>query len=94
MQRVSVRFEGRVQGVGFRVSVAEIAGGFAVVGRVANVLDGNVDLQAEGEPAELLGFLQAIEQRLSRYIVQSHQSWSDVSHPNWTDFDIGSDLSR
>ncbi|MEZ6074574.1 MAG: acylphosphatase [Pirellulaceae bacterium] len=48
IQRLSVRFEGRVQGVGFRMSVAEIAGNFAVTGRVRNVMDGSVDLQAEG----------------------------------------------
>ncbi len=94
MQRLSVRFEGRVQGVGFRVTVAELARAYVVTGRVCNVQDGSVDLQAEGEEAELVRFREAIQQRLDRYIVDVHERWSSVKAAQWSDFDIASDLAR
>ncbi len=93
-ERLSVRFEGRVQGVGFRATVADIAGGFGVTGRVCNVMDGSVDLQAEGTEEDLLRFMAAIEQRMDRYIVDSHLRWSPISQAQWNDFSIGSDLNR
>jgi len=93
-ERMSVRFEGRVQGVGFRATVADIASGFQVTGRVCNVMDGSVDLQAEGSEEELLRFMAAIEQRLERYIVDTHLRWSPVSQGQWSDFRIGTDLAR
>ncbi len=92
MQRLSVRFEGRVQGVGFRATVADVARSFEVTGRVSNVSDGTVDLQAEGEAAELVSFQQAIRQRLDRQIVGCHERWSEVAHAQWSDFRVGSDL--
>lgn len=93
-QRLSVRYEGRVQGVGFRMNVADVARGFAVTGRVANVRDGSVDLQAEGSRAELMRFQTAIEERLGRFIVQVHPHWSEAAHETWSDFAIGGDLER
>ena len=93
-QRLSVRYEGRVQGVGFRMNVAEVARAFAVTGRVANVQDGSVDLQAEGNQQELLRFQAAIRQRLDRFITRDHQRWSDVTQESWSDFSIGADLER
>ncbi len=55
-----VFYEGRVQGVGFRYSVRQIAAGFDVTGWVRNLPDGRVELLATGEPAEVTAFLQAI----------------------------------
>jgi acylphosphatase len=52
--------EGRVQGVGFRYSVRQIAMGFDVAGWVRNLPDGRVELLAAGEPGEVTDFLQAI----------------------------------
>lgn len=94
MQRVSVRYEGRVQGVGFRATVAQLAQQFEVTGRVSNVVDGTVDLQAEGAESELLSFLQRIREQLQRYIVESHESWLPVDHGQWQNFTIGADLLR
>ncbi len=93
-ERLSVRFEGRVQGVGFRATVADIAVGFQVTGRVCNVLDGSVDLQAEGTEEDLLRLMAAIEQRLDRYIIDAHLRWHPISQAQWTDFSIGTDLPR
>jgi acylphosphatase len=60
MKGQQVFYEGRVQGVGFRFSVKQIAQGFDVVGWVQNLPDGRVELQAGGDPEEVAAFLQAI----------------------------------
>ena len=67
-QRWTVLFSGTVQGVGFRYTVRQVAGGFAVTGDVRNLPDGRVELRAEGEPAELRRFVAAIEETMGRYI--------------------------
>ena len=58
-----VYYSGRVQGVGFRYTTAEIARGFRVTGWVRNLFDGRVELHTEGEPAEVAGFLTAVGER-------------------------------
>lgn len=55
-----VIYEGRVQGVGFRYTVKDLARGFDVTGWVRNLPDGTVELQAMGEKDELDGFLHEI----------------------------------
>ena len=55
-----VIFEGRVQGVGFRYAVNNLARGFDVCGRVKNLPDGNVELQVMGEPDEVASFIREI----------------------------------
>ncbi len=57
-----VIFEGRVQGVGFRYSVKDLARGFDVCGWVKNLADGSVELQVMGDQAEVDSFIQEIAQ--------------------------------
>lgn len=66
--RKKVLYSGHVQGVGFRYTARSIAGGFDVVGYVRNLPDGRVELVAEGSPAELQAFLDAVDQELGVYI--------------------------
>ena len=63
-----VYYSGRVQGVGFRFTAHRVSGGFDVAGSVRNLPDGRVELIAEGEPAELDAFLQAVRDSMSHYI--------------------------
>ncbi len=63
-----VHYTGRVQGVGFRYTARQIAGGYAVSGSVRNLPDGSVELIAEGEPGQVEAFLAAVAQRMAGYI--------------------------
>jgi acylphosphatase len=69
-----VVFEGRVQGVGFRYTVKELARGFDVTGWVRNLPDGSVEMQAMGMADELDGFLREIlvESAVAHHIRQHH----------------------
>ena len=68
-QRVTVRYEGRVQGVGFRFTVVNLAQRLDVTGWVKNDFDGSVSMVAEGEEDPLMTLLQAIQNsQLDRYI--------------------------
>ena len=58
--RLHVWYSGHVQGVGFRYSVRSTAQGYEVAGLVRNLLDGRVELIAEGTRAELEAFRQGI----------------------------------
>lgn len=53
-------FEGRVQGVGFRYSVKQLAMGFDITGWIKNLADGRVELQIMGEEEEVDEFLREI----------------------------------
>ena len=66
-----VEYSGRVQGVGFRFTVARLATNHAVRGYVKNLPDGRVEVVAEGEPKEIDAFLHAIDQQMAGYIEES-----------------------
>ena len=60
-----VIFEGRVQGVGFRYTVKELARGFDVCGWVKNLADGTVELHVMGEADETNTFIREIVEESS-----------------------------
>ena len=71
MQRVTVLYSGRVQGVGFRATIRHLACGYDVTGFVRNLPDGRVELIAEGAKPELKAFLEGIaESELSGFIAK------------------------
>jgi acylphosphatase len=76
MERMTVLYSGRVQGVGFRMTVRHLACGYDVTGTVRNLPDGRVELIAEGAKAELKAFLTGIaESELSSFITKQHETW-------------------
>jgi acylphosphatase len=67
-QRREVYFSGHVQGVGFRYTTRQIAGGFDVTGFVRNLSDGRVYLVVEADKDEITRFLKEIHSQLGEYI--------------------------
>ncbi|MEM6822830.1 MAG: acylphosphatase [Verrucomicrobiota bacterium] len=53
-------YEGKVQGVGFRYSVKQIAAGFDVSGTVENLPDGRVEVTVQGDLDEVDGLIEDI----------------------------------
>lgn len=81
---------GRVQGVGFRYFVWTEARSLRVTGFTRNLPDGNVEVQAAGEPDELAALLGVLEQgpalsRVDGVIVQELETV-----PTWSEFKINS----
>ncbi len=75
MYSVEVLYEGRVQGVGFRWSIRNLAKGFDVRGWVQNLPDGRVQMQVSGEKDEVDAFLKAItESELRAHIKKQFDS--------------------
>jgi acylphosphatase len=67
-------FSGHVQGVGFRYAVLQVAREFEVAGFVANLPDGRVQLEAEGEAGEVTAFITAVGERMHGYIRKTERS--------------------
>ncbi len=68
--RRHIRFQGRVQGVGFRYTAQKIAARRSLSGYVENLSDGTVRLVVEGEAAEVDIFLHELNEGMGRYIEQ------------------------
>src|SRR5262249_17277626 len=80
-KRMHVLYSGRVQGVGFRYTVRQVASGFEVTGTVRNLADGRVELFAEGSGDELQGFQQAIrESGMDHFIQNEAVSWGEAKN--------------
>jgi acylphosphatase len=68
LHRRQVHYSGRVQGVGFRYTVKNIAMRFNVSGYVRNLPDGRVELVAEGPCEEIEQLIHAVDERMNEYI--------------------------
>jgi acylphosphatase len=68
MSRRRIRFTGRVQGVGFRVTARAVAAGFQITGWVRNEPDGAVVLEVQGADAQIDVFLTALRERMRGHI--------------------------
>jgi acylphosphatase len=77
--RRHVFFAGRVQGVGFRYTTADLAHGFEVTGFVRNLPDGRVELVAEGTPGQVDAFISAIRDEMGGYIEHIESADSPAS---------------
>ena len=78
---MQIFYSGRVQGVGFRYTVKSLARGFELTGTVRNLLDGRVELIAEGARSELEEFRRAIQDsELGHFIRKEDPSWSEAKN--------------
>lgn len=68
IRQSTIHFTGHVQGVGFRYAVLQIAKGYEVTGLVRNLVDGRVQLIAEGNETEVEHFVAMVGERMAGYI--------------------------
>jgi acylphosphatase len=68
MHRRTCYFTGRVQGVGFRYTVKNVAQQYNVHGFVKNLPDGRVELVMEGPDPDMARLVQDVSQRMNGYI--------------------------
>jgi acylphosphatase len=68
VRHATIFFSGRVQGVGFRYAVMQVAKEYEVAGFVMNLPDGRVQLEAEGAADEIDALVAAVEERMRGYI--------------------------
>jgi acylphosphatase len=71
VKSVFIIIGGRVQSVGFRYFVCHKAAEFQISGWVRNSPDGNVEIEAEGEPENLEIFLNWIKIGPARAIIRT-----------------------
>lgn len=83
----TVRFFGRVQGVGFRYVACRTARNFEVVGYVRNMPDGSVECVVEGLRAEVDMFISALSERMSDHVVRKTEQ-SAPSSGQYIKFDV------
>lgn len=69
--RTHVIYRGRVQGVCFRATAQEIAGGLTVTGYVRNLPDGSVELEVQGQPDQVQSLLESIARHYSGNILDT-----------------------
>ena len=84
MNRKELRiiYSGMVQGVGFRWTVKRLSCAYEVVGIVRNLVDGTVELIAQGQESELKEFAQAIrDSGLGPLIRDEDAVWSQMVSP-------------
>ena len=72
--RQRIVFSGRVQGVFFRATSAEIAQHHPVTGYVRNLPDGSVEMEVQGEASAVEAFLIAVQDRYAENIRNCERS--------------------
>lgn len=79
--RKHIYFKGRVQGVGFRFQACRIAASLGVTGRVENLWDGRVEMEAQAEP-------EVIQKML---VTLNHQPYIQIEDVDMTDMPVVED---
>ena len=67
--RMTIFYSGRVQGVGFRMTVRGVVMGYEVTGVVANLPDGRVQVTASGPEADLAALRSWLREGPSQAVV-------------------------
>jgi acylphosphatase len=85
--RMRVSFQGRVQGVGFRATVRDLATRHTLLGWVRNEADGSVTAEVQGRAEVIETFLnELVDSR--RSFIRSVDRATLAEEPGWTGFDI------
>lgn len=85
--RISINYRGRVQGVGFRWNVKQIADNFPCSGYVKNLADGSVDVVLEGKGSDLKNCIMQIEHRMrSKWVTKTVDD--RLGNPHFEEFSI------
>lgn len=71
MERRTIHFSGRVQGVGFRLTTQIMSRTRPVTGYVKNLPNGEVELIVEGSGAVLDEFLDALSAKMAHHITDT-----------------------
>jgi len=80
LHRRTCYFSGRVQGVGFRYTVHNLAMPHNVKGYVRNLPDGRVELVMEGPDGDMDAVVDAIRQKMGQFIRQVDTQTEPASH--------------
>jgi len=87
-KRLHAIIQGRVQRVGFRNFVEEIASQLEVTGWVRNLYSGEVEVVAEGEETQLIPFLAHISQgQPPAHVIDVKIEW-EFATGEFSSFDI------
>lgn len=85
---IRFRVTGRVQGVGFRYFVRARARALGLAGRVRNLGDGSVEVEAAGETTALAGLRQALRDGPPGSRVEQVEERELPGPPAWDRFEI------
>ena len=67
LRRIVVRYEGEVQGVGFRWTSKRLANELGLTGWVRNEPDGSVSMELQGDDAQVAAFFGRLPRSWGRY---------------------------
>lgn len=74
MKRQAVVYDGRVQGVGFRATVRDLARPIQVTGWVRNEIDGSVRLEVQGDEIDIARLLTLVRRDRAGFIVRENMT--------------------
>ena len=80
-------FIGRVQGIGFRFTAFNIANRYQLTGIVRNLMDGSVEMIAQGLSEDIDNCIQDIKESFADYIRKIKIEVIPLNH-QYTDFKI------
>jgi len=78
-KHIHIIYTGAVQGIGFRFAAERVAASLNLTGWVKNLRDGNVEVVAEGEEADLGSFIDKLKKTMEHYIRGTKVVWQEYS---------------
>ena len=73
-ERRTIFFSGRVQGVGFRMTTVQLAEDLPLSGTIRNLDDGDVELIAQGETADINTLVARLREHFGTFIRNTRES--------------------